>query len=175
MGWARTATVSYTHLIRLEIEDKMDSKLLKILKKEFDIKEEGIFKINGPLDLTFLMKMYGLPGYEQYKYKPYIPPVSYTHLNNVACCLMHNRKEAVYDNFIEDMLNDLRETIVIAKRAGIADDKIMIDPGVGFAKTYEHNLEAIHHLERLHELSYPILLGTSRKMCIRDRCGREQT
>ena len=86
--------------------------------------------------------------------------------NNVACCLMHNRKEAVYDNFIEDMLNDLRETIVIAKRAGIADDKIMIDPGVGFAKTYEHNLEAIHHLERLHELSYPILLGTSRKSVI---------
>ena len=42
----------------------------------------------------------------------------------------------------------------------------MIDPGVGFAKTYEHNLEAIHHLERLHELSYPILLGTSRKSVI---------
>ena len=60
-------------VIRLEIEDKMDAKLLKILKKEFDIKEEGIFKINGPLDLTFLMKMYGLAGYEQYKYKPYIP------------------------------------------------------------------------------------------------------
>lgn len=60
-------------VIRLEIEDKMDSKLLKILKKEFDIKEEGIFEINGPLDLTFLMKMYGLPGYEEYKYKPYRP------------------------------------------------------------------------------------------------------
>ncbi len=60
-------------VIRLEIEDKMEPKLLKILKKEFDIKEEGIFKINGPLDLTFLMKMYGLEGYEVYKQKPYIP------------------------------------------------------------------------------------------------------
>ncbi len=60
-------------VIRLEIEDKMEPKLLKILKKEFDIKEEGIFKINGPLDLTFLMKMYGLEGYEAYKQKPYIP------------------------------------------------------------------------------------------------------
>lgn len=86
--------------------------------------------------------------------------------NKVACCLMHNRKEAVYENFIEDMLNDLRETVAIAKRAGIADDKIMLDPGVGFGKTYEHNLQAIHQLERLHELSYPILLGTSRKSVI---------
>ncbi|MCI7813639.1 MAG: RNA degradosome polyphosphate kinase [Lachnospiraceae bacterium] len=60
-------------VIRLEIEDKMNAKLLKILKKEFDIKEEEIFEINGPLDLTFLMKMYGLPGYEEYKYKPYRP------------------------------------------------------------------------------------------------------
>ena len=60
-------------VIRLEIEDKMEPKLLKILKKEFDIKEEGIFEINGPLDLTFLMKMYGLEGYEEYKQKPYIP------------------------------------------------------------------------------------------------------
>lgn len=85
---------------------------------------------------------------------------------DVACCLMHNRKEAVYENFIEDMLNDLRDTVAIAKKAGIADDKIMLDPGVGFGKTYEHNLEAISHLERLHELSYPILLGTSRKSVI---------
>lgn len=85
---------------------------------------------------------------------------------DVACCLMHNRKEAVYKNFIEDMLNDLRDTVAIAKKAGIADDKIMLDPGVGFGKTYEHNLEAISHLERLHELSYPILLGTSRKSVI---------
>lgn len=86
--------------------------------------------------------------------------------NDVACCLMHNRNEAVYQNFMDDLLNDLRDTIAIAKKAGIADDKIMLDPGVGFGKTYEHNLEAIYHLERLHELSYPILLGTSRKSVI---------
>lgn len=86
--------------------------------------------------------------------------------SGVACCLMHNRTEAKYENFMEDMLNDLRDTIAIAKRAGIADDKIMLDPGVGFGKTYEHNLEAVRNLEQLHQLSYPILLGTSRKSMI---------
>lgn len=86
--------------------------------------------------------------------------------HGVACCLMHNRKEANYENFMDDMLNDLRETIAIAKKAGIDDDKMMLDPGVGFGKTYEHNLEAINKLERMHELAYPILLGTSRKSVI---------
>lgn len=86
--------------------------------------------------------------------------------SGVTCCLMHNRTEANYQNFVEDMLNDLRETVAIAKEAGIDDDKIMLDPGVGFGKTYENNLEAINYLERMHELSYPILLGTSRKSVI---------
>lgn len=84
----------------------------------------------------------------------------------VACCLMHNRTSSDYDNFIEDMLKDLRESIAIAKWAGIADDKIMLDPGVGFAKSYENNLEAIRQVGRLTELGYPILLGTSRKSVI---------
>ena len=60
-------------VIRLEIEDKMDPKLLKILKVEFNVKEEDIYKINGPLDLTFLMKLYGLEGFDQYRYQPYRP------------------------------------------------------------------------------------------------------
>ena len=47
-------------VIRLEVEERMDERLLKILEEEFQIKDEDIFKINGPLDLTFLMKMYGL-------------------------------------------------------------------------------------------------------------------
>lgn len=84
----------------------------------------------------------------------------------VPCCLMHNRKEADYENFMEEMLDDLRETISIAKKAGIADEKIILDPGVGFGKTYENNLTAINRLEELHRLGYPILLGTSRKSVI---------
>ncbi|MDD3416476.1 MAG: RNA degradosome polyphosphate kinase [Lachnospiraceae bacterium] len=59
--------------IRLEVEDKMDKRLLKIIRKELDIKVEDIYYINGPLDLTFLMKMYGMEGFDDLKYKPYIP------------------------------------------------------------------------------------------------------
>ena len=85
---------------------------------------------------------------------------------NVACCLMHNRKEAVYHQFVEEVLADLRETIDLAKQAGIADDKIILDPGVGFAKDYEQNLLIIKELQRLQDLGYPVLLGTSRKSVI---------
>ena len=59
---------------------------------------------------------------------------------NVACCLMHNRKEAVYKDFMEDVLADLTETVSIAKGAKIQDDKIILDPGVGFAKDVQQNL-----------------------------------
>ena len=60
-------------VIRLEVEERMDERLLKILEAEFQIKDEDIFKINGPLDLTFLMKMYGLSGFDEFKTKPYVP------------------------------------------------------------------------------------------------------
>ena len=60
-------------VIRLEVEANMDEKLLKILKSEFRSKEEDIFPIHGPLDLTFLMKMYGLEGFDEYRNKKYIP------------------------------------------------------------------------------------------------------
>ena len=60
-------------VIRLEVEDKMDERLLEVLTMEFEIKEEDIFQINGPLDLTFLMKMYGMAGFDEYRNKPYTP------------------------------------------------------------------------------------------------------
>ena len=84
----------------------------------------------------------------------------------VACCLMHNRDNTDYRNFIEDVLDDLKETVHIAKKAGIADDKIMLDPGIGFGKTYEMNLEMMKHVDVLGNLGYPVLLGTSRKSMI---------
>ena len=83
-----------------------------------------------------------------------------------ACCLMHNRNDMQYTAFMQDVLNDLEETIAIAKKAGIAADKIMLDPGVGFAKTYEMNLEVIKNLADFNKLGYPVLLGTSRKSVI---------
>lgn len=86
--------------------------------------------------------------------------------SGLACCLMHNRDNTEYRNFMEDVKQDLRETIALAKAAGIADDKIILDPGVGFAKSYENNLEVIRRLKEFNELKYPVLLGTSRKSVI---------
>ena len=84
----------------------------------------------------------------------------------VPCCLMHNRKEAAYDNYLPDVLDDLRGCVRLAKDAGIADEAIILDPGICFGKTLEHNLILTNHLELLNELGYPVLLGTSRKSMI---------
>ena len=84
----------------------------------------------------------------------------------VPCCLMHNREKAEYQNFLDEMCADLRESVAIAKAAGVKDEQIILDPGVGFGKTYENNLTVIHHLERLVETGYPVLLATSRKSVI---------
>lgn len=86
--------------------------------------------------------------------------------SGAACCLMHNRKEAVYNDYLNDVLNDLRECVRIAKNAGVADDRIILDPGIGFGKTLENNLTLMNHVEILQELGYPVLLGTSRKSMI---------
>lgn len=86
--------------------------------------------------------------------------------SKAACCLMHNRENTDYMDFIEDMLKDLQESIDLARKAGISEDKIILDPGVGFAKSYEQNLLAIQQVGRLKELGYPVLLGTSRKSVI---------
>lgn len=86
--------------------------------------------------------------------------------SSLPCCLMHNRREAKYSSLIEDIIDDLKETLKIAETAGISGDKIIIDPGIGFAKSYEQNLQVIKHLERFGELGYPVLLGASRKSLI---------
>ena len=86
--------------------------------------------------------------------------------SGAACCLMHNRENDKYGNFLEEFADDMREILQIAERAGISRDKIILDPGVGFAKSYEQNLEIISRLEIMHELGCPVLLGTSRKSVI---------
>lgn len=83
-----------------------------------------------------------------------------------ACCLMHNRHEPVYENFLQDVAEDMKECLKIAKNAGISDDKIILDPGVGFGKTFEHNLMITNHFDVLLKLGYPVLLGISRKSMI---------
>lgn len=85
---------------------------------------------------------------------------------NAACCLMHNKEKAEYNNFLVDMLAETQECVNIARCAGISDEKIILDPGIGFGKTYEMNLEAMNHLELFQHLGFPVLLGTSRKSMI---------
>ncbi|MBQ9519020.1 MAG: dihydropteroate synthase [Firmicutes bacterium] len=83
-----------------------------------------------------------------------------------ACCLMHNRDNTDYKDLMADIKADIKESIDIALAAGVAKDKICIDPGIGFAKTYEQNLLTLKYLEELNDLGYPVLLGTSRKSVI---------
>ncbi|MFI8710016.1 dihydropteroate synthase [Bacillus sp. NPDC077411] len=85
---------------------------------------------------------------------------------NVPIILMHNRDNTNYRNLMADMVADLYESITIAKRAGVRDENIILDPGIGFAKTFEQNLEVMRNLEQLKVLGYPLLLGTSRKSFI---------
>lgn len=85
---------------------------------------------------------------------------------DAACCLMHNREKAEYEDFLADMYADLQKCVDTAKAAQIADDKIVLDPGVGFGKNYEMNLCVMKHLDDFNSLGYPMLLGTSRKSMI---------
>lgn len=86
--------------------------------------------------------------------------------HNVACCLMHNRTNTEYTNFMQDMKSDLDESIHLALNAGVSKDQIILDPGVGLPKSVEQNLEAIAKVGELLEFGYPVLLATSRKSVI---------
>jgi len=91
------------------------------------------------------------------------PVVSSFH---VPLCVMHNRKNAVYEDLMDDIISDLRESIALADGAGIDLERVIIDPGIGFAKNLEENLEVMDRLEELQALGHPVLLGTSRKSMI---------
>ena len=85
---------------------------------------------------------------------------------NVACCLMHNRKEAEYTDLLPDMVADLQESVALALEAGISKDKIILDPGIGFGKAYVDNLQVLGAMDTFRQLGYPLLLGASRKSVI---------
>ncbi|WP_404446870.1 dihydropteroate synthase [Sutcliffiella horikoshii] len=84
----------------------------------------------------------------------------------VPIILMQNRQERDYHQLIPDMISDLFESITLVKRAGVKDENIILDPGIGFAKTYEDNIKVMQKLDHFHTLGYPLLLGTSRKRFI---------
>ncbi len=80
--------------------------------------------------------------------------------------LMHNRHEARYVNLVAEVIADLSRGIDAALAAGVEWESVIVDPGIGFGKTPEHNLALLHDLAALHVLGRPILLGTSRKSTI---------
>lgn len=92
--------------------------------------------------------------------------------SGLPCVLMHNRKEKMGDEIkatpeLETMFReDFGRILTIAEEAGIDREKIILDPGVGFAKSYEQNLWVINHLPFFQEMGYPVLLGTSRKSVV---------
>lgn len=85
---------------------------------------------------------------------------------NTPIILMHNRENKPYENLMEDVVRDLQESIDIALKAGVKKENIILDPGIGFAKTYEENLIVMNNCEVIKKLGYPMLLGTSRKSMI---------
>ena len=101
---------------------------------------------------------------------------------NAPVILMHNRSNpasvevreklggaytgAEYQNLVEDVKRELMASVELARKANIAESHILLDPGIGFGKTREHNLELINRLNEIRELGYPVLLGTSRKSSI---------
>ncbi|MBP1970392.1 dihydropteroate synthase [Virgibacillus natechei] len=85
---------------------------------------------------------------------------------NVPIILMHNRTDMNYTSLLDDMKNDLAESVEIALQAGVAEANIILDPGVGFVKTADDNLVVMNNLEQFTNLGYPVLLGTSRKRFI---------
>jgi len=98
----------------------------------------------------------------------------------VECCLMHMLGEPRtmqvdphYDDVVSDVKAFLEERMAAAIRAGVAEDRILLDPGIGFGKTLEHNLELLARLSEIVALGRPVVIGTSRKSFLGRLTGRE--
>ena len=146
---------------KISIEEEIDrtAKIIEKIKQRFDIPvsidsykyevakaalEEGADMVND------------IRGF---RYNPNMAELTAKH--NAACCLMHWREKAEYNDFIKDVLDDLTISIDIAKKGGVADNKIVLDPGVGFGKTREMNLEITNKVDKLKRDFIPIVLDNN--------------
>lgn len=84
----------------------------------------------------------------------------------VPVILMHNKPGGGYQDLIGEIAQSLRESVALGRAAGISDDRFILDPGIGFGKTREENLEIVRRLPQLRALGFPLLLGPSRKSFI---------
>ncbi len=152
--------------IRISDEEEIErtAPIMEALKERFDVPvsidtyKSKVAKANIQAGADLINDIWGL------KYDPKMAKVIAD--AKLPCCLMHNRKQADYGMFLKEMKEDLKESVQIARDAGIKKKRIILDPGVGFAKSYEQNLEAIRCLSVLEKMGYPVLLGTSRKSVI---------
>lgn len=156
----RTAKVIEAIKTRFDIPVSIDSYKSEVVKAALD---SGADLVNDIWGLKYDEKMAGLIA-------DYAKP----------CCLMHNRKEPVEVSEIKlkssgissktflqnEIMKDMLETLDIAQKAGIKEENIILDPGVGFGKTYEHNMQVLSAENFMMPKGYPVLLGTSRKSVI---------
>lgn len=155
---------------RISDEEEIERLLpvLRALKAEFDIPlsvdsyKSEVARAALAEGADMLNDIWGLraPEDEEHKMAEIIAA------SGAACCLMHNRNNTDYQNFLPDVMEDLKETLCIAEKAGIKKEKIILDPGIGFAKSLEQNLFVMKHLADFKKLGFPVLLGSSRKSMI---------
>lgn len=151
-------------LISDEEEIERTARVIEAIKKEFDVPvsldtyKSGVAKAGIEAGADLINDIWGL------KWDGTMAEVLAE--SGVAACLMHNRRDTDYGDFLVDVMADLQETMDLAAEAGIAKEKIMLDPGIGFAKDLNQNLKMMKHLELMSRWDVPVLLGTSRKSMI---------
>ena len=151
-------------VVKAEEEIKRVVPIIKAIKENFDIpisidtykSETAKAAIEAGADL--INDVWG------FKKDKNMAKVAYEY--GIPCILMHNREKVEYNNLMEDVISDLEESINIALEAGVKKENIILDPGIGFAKTLEENLKVMNNLEKIRDMGYPVLLGTSRKSMI---------
>ncbi len=153
-----------THPSRAKISDSEETgrilPFLSAIKERFDIPvsldtyKSSVAKEAAPY-IDMVNDIWGL------KYSEDMASLIAKH--KLSCCIMHNRDNRDYSNFIDDVIADLKESLKIAEKAGIEKNRIMLDGGVGFAKSFDYNLLTVKHTDKLASLGYPLLMGTSRK------------
>ncbi len=150
---------------KIGINEEIDrvASSIEAIKKNFDIPvsldtyKADVLKANID-NIDMVNDIWGLKWESSYA-----PLVASSSLPYV---LMHNRKKLDYTNFSEDLYSDLKESLAIAKKAGIKDESIIIDGGVGFQKTYEQNLITLKNTKELKKLGYPLMVAVSNKSVI---------
>ncbi|MBC1559038.1 dihydropteroate synthase [Listeria booriae] len=118
-----------------------------------EVAEEGILA-----GVNFLNDQWGA------KYDPKMAQLAAKY--DLPICLMHNRQNAHYTDFLSDVKNDLLESVQICQKAGLAKRNIILDPGIGFVKTPEQDLEVIRRIDEVVDLGFEVLLAASRKSTI---------